>query len=119
MALDLQCVPTDPELWQMDRYEDFLRVRRELLANHLNRYLHGITRTADVVVPVTLEQEVAEGESAELEFKSTLRWDLTHQVVNKQLEAAVLKAVVAFAKLARGFAADRGERRWRRRGARP
>lgn len=119
MALDLQCVPTDPELWQMDRYEDFLRVRRELLADHLNRYLDGITRTGDVVVPVTLEQEVAEGESAELEFKSTLRWDLTHQVVNKQLEAAVLKAVVAFAKLARGFAADRGERRWRRRGARP
>gem|GEM_PF-159797 len=96
-ALELQCVPPDPELWPIESYEEFLKTRRALLAEHLNVFLDRITRTGEVVVPVTLEQEVAEGESAELEFKSTLRWDLTEQVVNKRLEAAVLKAVAAFA----------------------
>lgn len=96
-ALDLQVVPTDPQLWEMERYEDFLRVRRGLLAEHLNAFLGKITQTAETAVPVTLEQEIAEGESAELEFKATLRWDLNEQTINKSLEAAILKAVSAFA----------------------
>ncbi len=96
-AIELQCVPTDPTLWEIERYEEFLVTRRELLADHLNAFLEGITSTADVVAPVTLDQEIAEGESAELEFKATLRWDMNEQEFNKRLEEAVLKAVAAFA----------------------
>jgi predicted HTH transcriptional regulator len=59
--------------------------------------LEGITAVKEVVAPVTLDQEIAEGESAELEFKSTLRWDLNEQEINKRLEDAVLKTVAAFA----------------------
>jgi hypothetical protein len=34
--LGTQCVPADPALWTLDRYEDFVRQRRTLLANAIN-----------------------------------------------------------------------------------
>ena len=37
--LEKQCIPTDPELWELDRYEDFLAARRILIAERLDRYL--------------------------------------------------------------------------------
>ena len=46
-ALDLQCIPTDQELWQIDNYEKFLEVRRALLASHINTFLDGITVTEE------------------------------------------------------------------------
>ncbi len=96
-ALELQCVPEDPDLWAIDRYEDFLAARRALLATRLTEFLEGITSTEDTVAGVTLEQEIAEGESDELELKATLRWDLSIQIVNKRLEEAIVKTVAAFA----------------------
>ena len=47
--------------------------------------------------PISLEDMIAEGESDELEFKSTLRWDLKEGTVSKKLEEVVLKTVAAFA----------------------
>lgn len=38
-ALSSQCVPTDPALWPTDRYRDFLRVRREALAERMNQFI--------------------------------------------------------------------------------
>ncbi len=38
-ALEAQCVPLDPTLWEIDRYRDFLRVRREELANRMNTFI--------------------------------------------------------------------------------
>jgi len=96
-ALELQCVPTDPALWQIESYEKFLEARRVLLADHLNAFLDKITSTETVIAPITLEQQIAEGESDGLEFKATLRWDVVEQVVNKKLEEVVLKTVAAFA----------------------
>jgi predicted HTH transcriptional regulator len=40
---------------------------------------------------------IADGESDELEFKSSLRWDYKQGAVNKRLEEVVLKSVAAFA----------------------
>lgn len=37
--LEAQCVPTDSSLWALDRFEDFLAVRRELLAKEMNKVL--------------------------------------------------------------------------------
>jgi len=96
-ALELQCIPENEELWQIESYERFLKVRRELLAKRLNGYLEGITVTQEASVPVTLLDMIEEGESDELEFKSTLRWDLAQGAVNKALEEAVLKSIAAFA----------------------
>jgi len=96
-GLELQCIPKGEELWRIENYERFLAVRRELLADHLNEFLEGITVTEAAAAPVTLQELVSEGESDELEFKSTLRWDLTRSTVNKALEFSVLKSVAAFA----------------------
>lgn len=96
-ALELQCVPEDAELWKIENYELFLEERRKILAKHLNEFLEKITATEATVAPVSLEDLIAEGESDELEFKSTLRWDLKEGTVNKKLEEVILKTVAAFA----------------------
>lgn len=38
-ALDKQCVPTDPNLWEADRYEGFLAARRELIAQRMMDFI--------------------------------------------------------------------------------
>lgn len=37
--LEAQCVPMDRSLWEIDRFEDFLKARRELLARAMNDLL--------------------------------------------------------------------------------
>lgn len=37
--LEAQCIPTNPDLWQISRYEDFIKERRKLLAQRANEYL--------------------------------------------------------------------------------
>lgn len=96
-ALELQCIPESPELWKIENYEEFLEERRKMLAAHLNKFLDKITATEETVAPVSLEDLIAEGESDELEFKSTLRWDLKEGVLNKKLEEVITKTVAAFA----------------------
>lgn len=96
-ALELQCVPDDSELWEIEKYEAFLQARRVVLAKQLNGFLQGITETLPPEAPITLEEMIAEGESGELEFKSSLRWDFQEETVNKKLEDVVLKTIAAFA----------------------
>lgn len=96
-ALELQCIPEDEYLWSIDNYEMFLEARRKMLAKHLNTFLDKITATEETIASVSLEEMIAEGESDELEFKSTLRWDLREAQVNKKLEEVIMKTVAAFA----------------------
>ena len=96
-ALNLQCVPEDEELWNINNYEKFLQSRRTTLATRLNEYLEGITDTEPPQSPITIEEIISKGETADLEFKSTLRWDLRTQAINKKLEDVVIKTVAAFA----------------------
>lgn len=96
-ALELQCVPTDPQLWKIENYELFLEERRKLLASGLNQFLQAITVTEDTQAPVTLEDLIADGESDALEFKSSLRWDVKEGCLNRKLEEVVLKTIAAFA----------------------
>jgi hypothetical protein len=97
-ALELQCVPEDPELWKVENYERFLEARREILADQLNRFLGGLTSTEGASAPpVSVEDLIGEGESDELEFKSTLRWDLATGEVNTKLEYAIVKTIAGFA----------------------
>jgi hypothetical protein len=96
-ALAQQCIPDDPALWQIDRYEEFLEVRRQLLAKQLNSWLEGITETEESAAPATFEDLIAEGESDGLEFKSSLRWDIKQGEINKKLEEVIVKTVAAFA----------------------
>lgn len=96
-ALKKQCIPQDPALWKLENYEHFLEVRRITLANEINAFLSSITETQTSQAPITLEEMIEEGESAELEFKQTLRWDIKEGKVNKALEQIVVKTVAAFA----------------------
>lgn len=46
-VLESQWIPTDPDLWRVDRYLDFLAARRELLAASAQRFLESL-RNPDV-----------------------------------------------------------------------
>lgn len=96
-ALARQCIPADPDLWKLENYERFLQARREMLASELNTFLNSITELTVSDVPITLEEMIAEGESEELEFKQTLRWDIKEGRVNKELEGVIVKTIAAFA----------------------
>ena len=96
-ALKLQCIPEDRDLWRIENYEQFLEERRRILAQNLNKFLESITDTTGTVAPVSLEDMIAEGESDELEFKSSLRWDVREGMVNRKLEEVVVKTIAAFA----------------------
>lgn len=41
-ALESQWIPTDPQLWRLDRYLDFLEARKTLLADAANSFLDGL-----------------------------------------------------------------------------
>lgn len=96
-ALALQLIPQAEELWPLENYEQFLDERRHMLAQGLNEFLDKITATEETETPVSLLDLIAEGESDELEFKSSLRWDVNGGVVNKNLEEMVTKTIAAFA----------------------
>ena len=76
-ALASQWIPTDPALWKMERYRDFLDARRALLAAEANRrfedLLHGDTRWLDgkiqpVAFPIAeLSGSTSAGDDADLE----------------------------------------------------
>lgn len=42
VAFKLQCIPMSDALWQLDRYKDFLAVRRKLISERLNEFLGTI-----------------------------------------------------------------------------
>lgn len=95
-ALELQCIPDKASLWQIENYEEFLEQRRKLLAQKMNDFLEGITSSETSGQPASIEDLIREGESDELEFKSTLRWSLEEGAVNRKMEEAIVKAVAAF-----------------------
>src|SRR3546814_14069833 len=73
-----------------------------MLASELNTFLNSITELTVSDVPITLEEMIAEGESEELEFKQTLRWDIQEGRVNNELEGVIVKTIAAFANIFNG-----------------
>ncbi len=95
-ALASQFIPMDPQLWKLDRYRDFLRARRELIATSLNCFLESLVSDEVPVGTRPLSELIAMGEGLGLEFKSTLQWDVVQGQQNKGLREASLKTVAAF-----------------------
>ena len=95
-ALQLQSIPEDEYLWKQENFEEFIAKRREMLASELNTFLNNITATEDAVSEVPLDEIIKEGESNELEFKSSLRWSYNAGTVDKKLEGVISKTVAAF-----------------------
>lgn len=101
-ALSLQVIPENEELWKMENFELFLEKRRKMLSKELNDFLDGLTVTEESREKVSIDELIAEGESAELELKSSVRWDYVNERVNKDLEKVILKTISAFANNAGG-----------------
>ena len=95
-SLKLQCIPEDKELWKLENFEEFLEVRRKLLANKLNAYLEGLTTTTEEEVKLDILDLIQAGENHHVEFKTTLRYDMRQNNVNKKLEEVILKTIAAF-----------------------
>jgi len=93
-ALKKQFMPTE-EYWIINRYEDFLSKRREIIAKEINKYLSNLIKGENAFIPLTTEQIIAEGENEMVEFKSYLRWDYYQNVVNKNIEYQSLKTIAA------------------------
>lgn len=95
-ALKLQCIPENDELWQLENFEKFLEARRKLLASELNSFLNQITETDYTVGEVSIEDLISDGESNELELKSSLRWNYKENRVDKKMEEVIMKSISAF-----------------------
>ncbi len=95
-ALKLQCIPSDKELWKLENFEMFLEARRILLAKELNEFLNNITVTSDDTVDTDLLDMIISGENSNVEFKTTMRYDMRENTVNKKLEEVILKTIAAF-----------------------
>lgn len=89
-ALEAHCIPTDPALWELSAYPDFLEYRRAALARAINDFIainRGVEEFLDVPVII------ANGESDKLEFKSSTRWDYRTGTLNKALESVIVKSI--------------------------
>jgi uncharacterized protein with ParB-like and HNH nuclease domain len=95
-ALELQSIPMDENLWKLENFQLFLEARRKMLATQLNKFLAGITDTERTEVETPIEEIIAEGESRELEFKASMRWDLKFSKASPVIEHNIMKAVASF-----------------------
>ena len=97
-ALQAQSVPINPALWEPDRFLDFLEARRRLLAKAMNEFIEGWVPELESSAPDEhgVRHLIAGGENQKLEFKSTLRWDISEEKVNKALEGVMVKTLAGF-----------------------
>ena len=95
-ALKLQCIPIDKELWKLENFEMFLEKRRVILAQELNGFLNNITETSEESVDMDLLEMIQSGENSKVEFKTTMRYDMRENKVNRKLEEVILKTIAAF-----------------------
>ena len=94
-ALAQQGVPSNPALWDVSRYDDFLAERRTRLAQMINEFMDGLM-SEQAPVTFTIADYIAAGEGETVEFKGSLRWDFRSQQVNKALEKTIARTVAAF-----------------------
>lgn len=93
-AVESHWIPTDPQLWQISRYRDFLAARRELLAQAANQFLESlysgaVAETApspsilDQVVP-PMPGSISDA-AEELVLKSTNEWVVAQGLAEGEL----------------------------------
>lgn len=95
-SLVKQFVPINPQLWSPDKFESFLESRRELIAQKINEFMNCLIVEPEERRALSINELIRLGESATTEFKSTLRWDIIQNRMNKDLQFSVLKTIAAF-----------------------
>jgi hypothetical protein len=89
-ALAAHCLPLDESLWSIDAYPQFLEYRRAALARAINDFIEKDELSLDVV---DLDDLISKGESDEVEFKSSARWDYREGKQNKVMESVIAKTI--------------------------
>jgi len=95
-ALEKQFIPTDSYLWELNRYEDFLKERRKLIAAAFNNIMDSLRTELKLPQKTDISSLISAGESASLEYKMSLRWDYREESVNKHLEKVIAKTISGF-----------------------
>jgi len=99
-ALQKQYIPLDDSLWKISNYEKFLEVRRNNIATEINSFLQNFKNKHLLQYHKQVENDwgatINQGENNFVEFKSTLRWDIKLNQVNKALEGVIAKTIAAF-----------------------
>ncbi|WKZ23506.1 MAG: putative DNA binding domain-containing protein [Candidatus Brocadiaceae baterium WH-1] len=88
-----------PENWEQTDYRDFLEQRRELIAQIIQEgyrtlAVEQVEKTSDM--RLSLSDIIANGESGEVEFKSTLRVNLHTGSRDPKIELAAMKTIAGF-----------------------
>jgi len=88
-----------PENWERMNYREFLKQRRELIAQVIQEGYQMLVSKQVAVAPglqFSLSEIIADGESSEVEFKSTLRVNLHTRSKDPKIELAALKTIAGF-----------------------
>ena len=102
-ALVNQFIPIDATLYRLDSYPEFLKARRELLARKLNEYMNALIQEPVVASERPIVEVIRLGEGPNLEFKSSLQWDVERNEPVKALRHSALKTLAAFLNTAGGM----------------
>ncbi|MHB1220046.1 MAG: AlbA family DNA-binding domain-containing protein [Alphaproteobacteria bacterium] len=95
-ALAKQFIPLDTQIWRIDRYRDFLAARREIIAKRLNDYMNTLISEPEPTKNRPISELISLGESENLEFKSSIQWDVVKKEKNDYLRTQVTKTIAAF-----------------------
>ena len=103
-ALRKQLIPMDKYLWKLENFEAFLNQRRELIAKAYNELMDELMKDVEhEEIQETLDDLLKAGESATLEYKSTLRWSVREKRVDTILQRVIIKAIAGFLNTGGGF----------------
>ena len=95
-ALGRQFIFMDPMLWKVEYYTDFLEARRDNMARKLNEFMNGLISEPEPTKDRSIAELISLGEGPNLEFKSTLQWDVVQGTRSQGLRDSSLKTVAAF-----------------------
>jgi len=73
-----------------------LAARRELMARKINEFMEALISEPEETHERPIGELIELGEGINLEFKSTLQWDVINDNINKNLRHSVLKTLCAF-----------------------
>ena len=88
-----------PENWEQMNYRQFLEQRRELIAQVIQEGYRTLAAEQVEVAPdmrLSLSDIITNGESSEVEFKSTLRVNLHTGSKDPRIELAAMKTIAGF-----------------------
>lgn len=88
-------IPEDRTLWHLERYEDFLKARRHLMAAGINQFMESLVAGIEPERQ-DLRAIIAGGETDQVEFKETLRLNLHTGMVEDKLKDKLVLEVSAF-----------------------